>query len=289
MLYLNVRSGLCNRLRAIASAKRLARDAGDELCVVWGMDWGMRVNYTSIMNRPKEFTLLQSDDKRFDDIIGKFKVGTPLYYSLEQINNLEIRAEMIDEFLRNKGVRDFYFETNNSFYSNVDYDWFSPKSTLEEAAQLFMRQLPPQYIGIHIRRTDNIKSKIYSPLYCFEDIIDQELQQDGTSEFFLASDDAYVKDRLQNRFGTCVHTRQSVAERFAENGIADAIVDLIVLSNAKNIYGSYWSSFSSMSSNIGKVPYVCAKEENLEKSVLRLESELQLLVEKNKYKERHIM
>lgn len=45
-----------------------------------------------------------------------------------------------------------------------------------------------------------------------------------------------------------------MAARQDENGIADAVVDLFILSRTQRLYGSYWSSFSEVAAQIGNIP-----------------------------------
>ncbi len=118
-------------------------------------------------------------------------------------------------------------------------------------------------IGVHVRRTDNMSSTEMSPLYLFEEKIRAELRQNSNARFYLATDDCSIKDKLRNEFGTCILTYDpEQAERFTNDGEINAYVELLLLSSCKELWGSYWSSYSDMAAQLGQIKKTTIKIDN---------------------------
>lgn len=101
-----------------------------------------------------------------------------------------------------------------------------------------------RYVGFHIRRGDNIRSIQMSPTELFIDKMDELLGQ-GVKKFFLSTDSKSEEDKLKKRFEDhIITTGNKVLNRKSQQGIKDALLDLVCLSRSAEIYGSYWSSFS---------------------------------------------
>ena len=162
---------------------------------------------------------------------------------------------------------DSYIETCYHFYKKANYRWFRPNPELAAAVDAVQKRIGGPYIGVHIRRTDNIKSCVYSPLHLFEKAIREEMEKNGNARFFLATDDKSAKTRLTAMFGPVIFTRNDIAERYAKGGLADAVVDFILLSRASKLYGSYWSSFSDVAAEISGIPFVCVRETDPERII----------------------
>lgn len=62
---------------------------------------------------------------------------------------------------------------------------------------------------------------------------------------YLATDSEEVKQQLRNRYGSRVHTAETVSDRGSISGIKDAVADMYTLSRTQKIYGSSGSSFGT--------------------------------------------
>ncbi|CAE7216352.1 unnamed protein product, partial [Symbiodinium microadriaticum] len=113
-------------------------------------------------------------------------------------------------------------------------------------------QLPEGTISVHIRRTDHAKAIARSP----EDLFVQAMDSYGTeAKFFLATDDAEVESRLRRRYGQRLLTQpKRTLSRNDPDGIEDALLDLLMLSQGSEVLGSYKSSFSAMASHFRCIP-----------------------------------
>lgn len=83
--------------------------------------------------------------------------------------------------------------------------------------------------------------------------MEEELHNNSTVNFYLATDDKETQHQLLNRFRSKMIVYHKVLDRNLEKGVIDAVVDMYCLSNTKYIYGSYWSSFSDIASRVGNI------------------------------------
>ena len=135
------------------------------------------------------------------------------------------------------------------------YDFLKPKPCIAAKVAEWKSKLGEMPFGFHIRRTDNVKSIKYSPDEMFIDRAKALIETDEKARFFLATDDAEVKEKFRKLFGEHCVTRE-VAARHDANGAEDAVVDMLVLSCCKRgVCGSYWSSFSEVAAEIGHCPF----------------------------------
>ncbi|CAJ1368622.1 unnamed protein product, partial [Effrenium voratum] len=73
--------------------------------------------------------------------------------------------------------------------------------------------------------------------------------------FFLATDDPAVEARFKARYGGRLLTNSKRSlDRHAPEGIQDALLDLLLLSQGCEVLGSYKSSFSAMAAHFHMVP-----------------------------------
>ena len=276
MIYLKSKCGLCNRLRAIASGIRLAQEKGDRLCVVWDRDPGMNSSYGSLFERGTDFDMVDIETVASSGLRERFRRGNETYFDRGRCRNELSESNLHDLFAR-IGDRDIFLETCDALYADLDFSWLRPNKEVVRRMSDFKARMAQNCIGLHIRRTDHRLARIYSPLYLFNAAIERELDADGETHFFLATDDEEVKHCLCARYGSRIVTRTHVSERSDADGVLDGLVDLLLLADTKRIYGSHWSSFSAVAAQIGKIPSTRLKEQNLETAVLYHEQEIRNL------------
>ena len=109
-------------------------------------------------------------------------------------------------------------------------------------------------IGVHIRRTDHHYAIKNSPTSLFLKIIEKHLKQDAENTVFLCTDDKKLKDSLMQKYPDKILTADITSlSRNEQQGIEDALVDLLSLSRTKKVYGSDHSSFSQTAADIGGI------------------------------------
>lgn len=257
MIILRPDSGLCNRLRAIGSAIRLARECGSSLTVEWYRcplrRWaglcGMRVGFCDLFE-PLGSVPVREKIKVRNDFPWNAKwwnAKNPQFYGEER------RAQFVEDVKSEPSVMR-RLRTCHDFYHNEDWSWMRPRAEILNSVDAVSESFGRNCIGIHIRRTDNRAAIAASPLTLFIDKMDAEERRDATVRFFLSTDDADTRMELKQRYGDRLVFCANVAPRYTIKGERDALVDLLLLSRTKKIYGSYWSSFSQVAAQIGHLP-----------------------------------
>lgn len=261
--------GLANRMRVIASALLLQKKLQCKLVCIWNENTELtapfhllfeNISGLSIQSKPRKYTYLKSSNqktfyKRFlvkiiNKILGiNYCVKQKDYKELFQTKNIDI----FEFACRHQNI---YICTGEEFGDNyTEFQRFKPVKELLEKVEQVEKKLN-KTIGIHIRRTDHAISICYSPIELFIDKINEEISLNNNITFFLSTDDINTVKVLFMKFGDKIFTRKKEWNRDTVAGIQDAVIDMYCLSKTTLIYGSYWSSFSDISSRIGKIQFV---------------------------------
>jgi hypothetical protein len=232
------KSGLCNRLQAIASARRLCQQLGAKCIVVW--NWG---TFDSLFTKP-------------DDLILESEISAP---SKEVIHQHALHVDpsrSVNVFVETVELHSGYFFWG-SHESAVKFQDIIPYiPLLSERLAVLISDFSEKYlknsVGFHIRRTDNKASATYSPDYLFFKKADEIIS--SGMKIFLATDNVVTETEMKRRFGDNIITRQkrdNLPQRwprptFSQTAAEDDLIDLFLLSKTKFVIGSYWSSFSSV-------------------------------------------
>lgn len=280
-IIINPIGGLANRMRCIASGIALAMATGSDYEVVWAVNDELAARYEDLFILP---------DVLKDRIKYPSKAIYRINYSIPRLRNLYITSltlkryshRFFDEFASlddviqdskqrlfgNTGNRKgtIYIQAGTVFYpfSNQYYrTLFNLNPEIENRVNIKKRMLGNDYIGIHIRRSDNLMSVKYSPDELFITEIEKILSQNPHTKFYLATDSEETKVKFITQFGEdTIFCSRNPATRTTLNGIKDATEELFILAGAKKILGSYYSSFSESASIIGNAPLVQVSSKN---------------------------
>ncbi|MDE6557164.1 MAG: hypothetical protein K2K55_09420, partial [Duncaniella sp.] len=150
-----------------------------------------------------------------------------------------------------------FFPYEDTLYRSI----FQFAPDVQERASEIVGSVTPDF-GMHIRRTDNIKSISDSPLELFYEVTENLLSENESVKIFLATDSQTVKEDLSSRYpGTFIYNT-SGASRDTRTGMIDAAAEMLILSRSRKIFGSFWSSFSEASACLGNIPLVICKTES---------------------------
>lgn len=108
-------------------------------------------------------------------------------------------------------------------------------------------------VGVHIRRTDNVKSLSESPVEAFRRAMNHEIQENFNTRFYLATDDESLKRTLVQQYSDRIITQRTNVRRDTLAGMEEAVVDLWCLAATQKLLGSYWSSFTDMAAELGGI------------------------------------
>lgn len=262
--------GLANRMRVIDSAFHYASMNNQSCRIYWLKDDGLNCSFASIW-------------KPFDQLIDSDSKILPLFFKLrrksgfirwmlgvlEKWNYLKVFSE--DEF--QSLTEDACSGKLNNYRHSVvcSYSTFFPAEVfqsdlfqLRDDVKLLVKEetilFDKNTIGVHIRRTDNIDSILNSPLELFVIHMQQEIQKNKNTQFYLATDSEDVKVELTTLFGNKLIVPNAKAERDTQQGIIQAVVELYSLSSTRKIMGSFFSSFSEMAATLGEIQLEVVKK-----------------------------
>lgn len=259
-LFLKPTGGLGNRMNAIASAVQMAKDQQRSLTIFWERKWELNAHYEDIFVN-SNLNIIEKDlynfpqrlfaklDKRMDSL-----TKNALKYTEEDMYRIVSERntyDFIPVFKEKANVEEIFIETCFNFYEQRNFhlsELFIPtqeiKSRLEEAK----KSLGSNYVAMHIRRTDHGTSIENSPDEVFYHAMEQ-LNPD--QKVFLCTDDKPTEEKFKKRFANRIITVSQDKSRDTSSGIKSALTDLMLLSGASKIYGSFNSTFSSIASEYG--------------------------------------
>ena len=251
--------GLCNRMRTIASAVQLAQKLNCKIKVLWVKDPSLNAPFNSLFDGFPYLVIETTEGSFYHRLFSLIYKRIKHYMLLDQIW-IENKARGKDESLWIDEIKDknIYIEACSDIYKDSGvYDIFKPKSSIQNE----VISNSSEFIGLHIRRSDNEMSIKYSPTKLFLDVIEKEIANDSAVKFYLATDDLQEEKTISERFGDRIFTyKKHSVDRNTEVGIVDAMIDLTNLASCRKIYGSYYSSFSDVAAIWG----------NTEKKVIKI-------------------
>lgn len=261
MVYLVPTAGLGNRLRVVSSVYNYCVKNNIPIRILWMREPGFNASFNDL------FELSEKINVNNNSVLNFF------LYSKPSLKNFYI-SRIIDYFTNRKIIyglgqnsiskvdfsSDIYI---NTYYPQGDVgsvcEIFKPNNKLMKEITSFRKNFSDLTIGIHIRRTDNLESKNVSSLEKFELKIKQAIHDYSNVNFYLCTDDCEVKNRLKSKFGCRILTYNAKLSRNMPRGIKDAVIELWLLASTKEIWGSYYSSYSEMASNIYGTPLKIVK------------------------------
>jgi hypothetical protein len=244
--------GLCNRLRAIAPAKRLASLTGARCTIAW--DWG---DYRALFDDETEWMPNCSLSHAEGD------VRIPGYRHLHHLQNSEggsIRNRRVPVTAQPRiVVRSAYYffaaEERVPLRYLKGYEailpWFpQPHSSIMDRVRAMRHDMPPRTVGVHLRRTDNQRAISRSKDEAYFREADR-LVEDGYT-IFLATDNLVSLETMQQRYGEhLIHYPKTthMAERWPRatadpEDIVDDMIDLWLLAACDFVIGSAPSTYS---------------------------------------------
>ena len=265
MIIIQPRAGLCNRLRAIASAITLAQASNNKVHVIWEMNRGCNSSFSDLYELPAEIyrlTELNSGseiaaiNRRVPQIFSRYQN----YYIYQDVIAQIINQQ--DWFKLTSQYRHLYISTWNCFFqpsSRLPFHVFIPRKHIREVIEANNFD---NLIGVHVRRSDNKEAISHSPNEGFVEQLNAEIKADDKLKFFLATDEPSVEAELEKEFpGRIVTHKKSSLDRNDPKAIRDAVIDLLSLASCRKVIGSYYSSFSRTAADINGLDRVTIRED----------------------------
>ncbi len=278
MIYIEPLGGLANRMRVIASALALQKETGEQIVCFWIPKTDLNARFEDLFLPIKHFHVRDKLPFKYKYLKSSFQSHPLKFIIANSINNFSninlvikekdvmelIWGEKLDLVKLSQINKYLYIKTCENFFGGTtEADFFKPVPSLQSIIDERTSAFPKTIIGVHIRRTDCIKSINQSPTELFIQKLDKQLEVEPNTSFYLATDDAQEEKLLKNRYGSRILTHKKILDRDSLQGIRDALVDLYSLAATDAIWGSYSSSFSEMAATIGKKKMEIVKHENL--------------------------
>ena len=239
-LTVEVKAGMANRLRALVSAMCLAEDLSLNLHIIWS------ANDPACM-------------ARFETLFDMTKVPNWLTVSMasSHVNSTEVLSPEDLEVWLSKPPTPIH--SYGHFYQKDPQRWLNHLRSFKPHPSIRIPSVSPMTVGVHIRRGDHLKAKIYSPVKEFIHVMQQESK---FTKFIVATDSMTEREAIQVLFGERVTFPSTYISRMTQNGMNSAVADFIALSLCCKVYGSYASSFSELAAMYGGVPLHVIKNES---------------------------
>lgn len=244
--------GLCNRMRAMAGAIKLAKEWNAHILFVWVAMPDMNAPFKKLF---RDFPYPVYDVKgnrsifRVLDLVKKIWAGVIIDDNLVY-KNFKGNDRGV-EYLKNIGGRNLLIQTCENITDSKDFSMFIPS---QEVVKLLDKRVDNNTVGVHIRRTDSVNSIKFSPTSLFIEKLQEEVNANQDVRFYLATDDKNEESLLKSHFGERIITYEKRSlDRNNPDGIIDAMVDLSNLSHCHHLLGSYFSSFSEIAADWGKI------------------------------------
>lgn len=183
------------------------------------------------------------------------------HYSYKKViyaDELNRLLEQNFNFQELTGFESVYIQTYRRFFQlESPFYQFKPTPDLQDTIDSYAHTFHDSTVGVHIRRTDHRRSILNSPTHKFIEFMQAEIEQNSNTRFFLATDSPEDERLLKKTFPgrIIIHPKQSL-DRNSPQAIQDALVDLFCLSKTKKLFGSYWSSFSKVATQLGNIEFV---------------------------------
>lgn len=277
-LYLRPLNGLCNRMRAIASARALARAAGARLVVFWEVNGDLGARYEDLFIPDGSFTVVNVAPGRslrdtalfllFSDM--KSIRGVPTRWISRLAFQGRVFHQIRPETFRDEDLVRMVQESRRlllsswwSFYGGpaLDFSFFKARPAEQAEIERVSARLGGTTIGVHIRRADNVNAIRYSPTSAFVAAMSDAIRSDPDTRFFLTTDSTETADEIVSVFGDRLVTRERNVRRDSLAGMKDAVIDLFILSRTARILGSYYSTFSETAADLGGIDWLTVTTE----------------------------
>ncbi len=259
--------GLANRMRALNSALELARTSLIPLKVVWFSNFELNAPFGELFETPRYDALSVKEASFFDRFLYRSSrrhtlwlpsITAPLMFDTTIYSPDFIRLRdkgcIVDTILNGGRVLiESCYEFGN--YSDSFSKNFIPKSDILSSVDDFVnKNFTSNTIGVHIRRTDNTLSIKNSPLTLFCDAMQREINLCADTKFYVATDDKPTKSELKRIFGDRILSIDTDCNRDSLQGMKEAVKEMWLLSHTSKIYGSFYSSYSEVASQLGGIP-----------------------------------
>ena len=269
-------AGLCNRMNVIMSALAYQQNHPDvQLIIKWHRWFHCNCRFKDLF---KPIALITPPVSELSELNWRDTPGHRLnLYLPDKLrkcffdvvfmphNSPDEFEEMVDAFRKNtvKEPNVYVYKENcfcRDLWTSNYADIFQPQEDIQRRIDEITKDWKGHVVGLHVRRTDNVRAIQNSPIERYYQIIKKEVEIDSLVRFYLATDSEEVKHDLTSRFGNRIITMPLCLKRSSQQGMKDAVVDLYCLASTSKIYGSSASTYSMLAGKIYGIPVIVETE-----------------------------
>lgn len=291
VIFVHVQYGLGNRLRALGSAMAFARRTDRVLVLIWVPDQHLNCKYTDLFVTSDEFVISHKFGAREEwpfenNTKSDANMKMVKWYNFMRVNGLQVNSSSVlvtDDkafhlyistcYVIQSPVTPFIIRTTSSF-------WYVLKSLAPHLEVLKLVERYESYplssmIGIHIRgrsiKSDisGVNAKDYTKessrttdywrnLTQVDTFIEEMRKQHEDQLFYVAADSVEVFRRLEKEFPSRIFYTPRNCDSRDMKCLPFALADILLLAQCSSLRGSYWSSFSELSTRIGGARFLLA-------------------------------
>lgn len=251
-------AGLCNRMRAIASAVYIAKYLDLPLLILWNKYKGLNAMFSDLFEpiNIKSISLEETNKWKYSiNFKRDYLLRKILLLNYKQIlYNINVwEGDKVFNKIKTCNGKLLFISCSQMSKMYALNKLFVPTYDIKKILDKITNNFTPNTIGIHVRRTDNTMSIKGSPLEGFIKIIDNEIINNNNVSFYLASDDEQVKEFIKNKYGDRIFSYSMELTRDSLDGMKMAVAELFALSRTSKIIGSYYSSYSQIAAELGNI------------------------------------
>lgn len=269
-IFLIPQNGLCNRMRVLDSVIQTNRGAKRLITLAWNLGSGMNCRLEHLFKHIPGIEKIWhwSSFSRIDRariLAKKISIQTRDGLIIDE-NNSRTSLDQREKFSKLSSTDSAFIRTSDRLCTTRHpYEDWIPSKEVTALVDIATRGLLELHtIGVHIRRQDHRIAINNSPTAAFIRTIEQEIERDASTQFFIASDDPDELVLLRKRFGNRIHWHPKRSfDRAMPVAAEDALVDLLSLASTDKIIGSHESSFSYTAAEIGGIPIEIANLSHL--------------------------
>lgn len=259
-------AGLGNRLLGMASAYAAAQRLNRELVIVWKRETGCNIRADELFDLPMQVVEISENGYKKEPvarILGerekkKWRAKASRFLSCDDVERIT-REEGYDALLDLIAKEPCIYIKAFGPICEVgaeSYAFLKPGAAILAKGEPLFSRIDAHTVGVHVRRTDHTEAIANSPLTLFAERMKEELAADALARFYVATDDASVKQELREALPPekLIFYEKGIIDRDSKEGLQDALIEMLALSKCRKILGSYNSTFSLLPSYIGNIP-----------------------------------
>lgn len=290
-MFVHAQYGLGNRLRALGSAMAFTRRTDRILVLIWVPDQHLNCRFTDLFVESDEFVVTHSfkagekwpfrENKEIDVAMNNVK-----WYNYMRPDGVEISpsSELVRDdkdfhlyvstcYVIQSQVTPFIMRTTSTYWLVLKS--LTPHVHVQRLVDRFAIYPMSQMIGIHIRgksiKTDisGITERQYTAesamttdywrnLTQVDTFVEEMKRQTADQLFYVAADQKDVFAQLEKEFPTRIFYIPRQCDSRDRDCLPFALADILLLAKCSSLRGSYWSSFTELSTRIGRARFLLA-------------------------------